>query len=34
METDHNHVCKFCMKYFLQVNSYKHGNDAEHWGYV
>jgi len=25
-ETDHNSIYKFCMKYCLQVNNYRHDN--------
>jgi len=25
---DQKHACKFCIKYFLHVNTYKHGDDA------
>jgi hypothetical protein len=27
-EIDYNHTYKFCMKYCLRVNNYKHGYDA------
>jgi len=34
METDHKNAYKFCMKYYVQVNSYKHGDGAKHSDYV
>jgi hypothetical protein len=34
MEIDHKHVYKFCVKYCLHVNNYKHDNSAKLSGYM
>jgi len=29
MEVGHKHICKFCMKYCIQVNNYKKGDSEK-----
>jgi len=34
MVIDRKHNYKFCMKYFIYVKNYKHGERLTLWGYI